>query len=100
MKCPICSAKWIHLSCVAYLLRRLIIQLPRTLSSILRDEQRIEPIYTPSQVGFDYVEKGSIGRQTELHKPLKLNGLIDGNGNIYPPTHERNTVWHPDVDSG
>lgn len=29
----------------------------------------------------------------------RINGLIDGNGNIYPPTHERNTVWHPDVDT-
>lgn len=29
----------------------------------------------------------------------KINGLIDGNGNIYPPLHERSVVWQPDVDS-
>ena len=29
----------------------------------------------------------------------RITGLIDGNGNIYPPMHERSTVWHPDVAS-
>lgn len=27
----------------------------------------------------------------------KVVGLIDGNGNIYPPMNERSTVWQPDV---